>query len=269
MFLGLIDCSGSAWLSGPSSGVNVFQAEPARAACSSATPLEWFPRSPGLFHTKRGEIAREDPAHYRTSRSFEEHHASPHPIVYDLYGKIRMLEGGLGCIRLLPKQTECGTLWFMSASSTQSAHEGVPIAMSDSDYNKCIGYITQHGVMPCSITGRLRFLPKPLLSLYGDYVDVPGLYLLVEDLEPARSYAKLPEGRPIVSVAVTFGAAGYRASAAAHRSPRRQFASRPARSGPSRIPTWPSLADPDVPTSSSRMEQAKRRLSMPGTAPEH
>lgn len=167
--------------------------------------FEWFPRSPGLFHTKRGKFAREDAADHRILRSTEKY-SSPEVTVYDLYGKIRMLEGGLGCIRLLPKKTENGTLWFMSASSTTSAHEGVPVAMRNSHYNRCISYISTYGVMPCSIIGTLKFLPKPLLSLYGDYTDVPGLYLLVEEVEPASSPTRLPKGPPLVSVAVTFGA---------------------------------------------------------------
>ena len=167
--------------------------------------FEWFPRSPGLFHTKRGKFAREDAAYHRMVQPAGEFYYAPDPTVYDLYGKVRMLEGGLGCVRLLPKQTENGILWFMSASSTQAAHEGVPIALSESDYRTCIGYITDYGAMPCDLTGKLKFLPKPLLSLYGDYTDVPGLYLLVEEVKPARSPRKLTVAHPTVSVAVTFG----------------------------------------------------------------
>ena len=93
----------------------------------------------------------------------------------------------------------------MSASSTPVAHEGVPVALRSNDYDRCIQYITQYGVMSCSLAGKLKFLPKPLLSLYGDYTDVPGLYLSVEEVNPARSSIELSLGPPSVSVAVTFG----------------------------------------------------------------
>jgi transcriptional regulator with XRE-family HTH domain len=77
--------------------------------------FEWFPRSPGLFHTKRGQLAREDAADRRILSPMRASPFSPDTRVYNLQGKVRMLQGGLGCIRLLPKQTKIGTLWFNTA----------------------------------------------------------------------------------------------------------------------------------------------------------
>lgn len=177
--------------------------------------FEWFPRSPGLFHTKRGHDARVD-AQRQQRWQFQgdpNNNWKYNAIVkrtggvgwddppLNLAGKTKMLEGGYGCIRLLPKPTELGTLWFMSASSTLSPHEGVPLALNDHMYRACIDHIVEDGALGCSIFGTLKFLPKPLLSLYQDYVEVPSLYLLVEEVQPI--YASLPIV-PLVSVAVLF-----------------------------------------------------------------
>jgi transcriptional regulator with XRE-family HTH domain len=187
---------------------------------------EWFPRSPGLFHTKRGHDARveaerqrrwqtgarrsdrsksdvlDEPPRYGSSSGQDRSAEWPYGPTYSLSEKIKMLEGGYGCIRLLPKPTENGPLWFMSASSNQSAHEGIPVALNEQSYGEYISYIAKHGTLPCSLVGKLKFLPKPLLSLYQDYVEVPSLYLLVEGVRPARRDVELPV--PVVSVAVMF-----------------------------------------------------------------
>lgn len=171
--------------------------------------FEWFPRSPGQFHTEDARHWRENAQDYLlplsdAEKRIYEDTAPVDPIVYDLYGKYCMLRGGIGCIRLKPKPTEAGLLWFMSASSTLSAHEGVPVAINESVYNQYIEYINEHGVLPCRLVGKLKFLPEPLLSLYQDYTGVPHLYLLVEDIAPSRTHLQLQEHGPIVSVAVTF-----------------------------------------------------------------
>ncbi len=169
--------------------------------------FEWFPRSPGLYHTGEASAARDEARHFIMPLSAEQRRIyestrPPDPVVYDIYGKVRMLRGGLGCIRLVPKVTEFGRLWFMSASSNLSAHEGVPVALSESHYSSYIDRIAEHGLLSCTLTGRLKFLPEPLLSLYQDYRGVRRLYLLVEDIQPV---AVGIQGRsPIVSVAVSF-----------------------------------------------------------------
>lgn len=171
--------------------------------------FEWFPRSPGLFHTERARHCRElaqdhlFPLNDMERRIYEG--TDPvDPVVYDLSGKWNMLQGGIGCIRLKPKPTEAGLLWFMSASSTPSAHEGVPVAINESDYNQYIEYINEHGILPCTLAGKLKFLPEPLLSLYQDYTSVPHLYLSIEKISPSRIPLQLQGHGPIVSVAVTF-----------------------------------------------------------------
>jgi hypothetical protein len=172
--------------------------------------FEWYPRSPGLFHTERARDVRADAQFHllrltERERRIYEDTRPPDPVVYSLYGKSLMLEGGLGCIRLLPKNTETGPRRFVSASSNFSAHEGVPVAISETDYAKYIDYIANYGVLPCNLMGRLKFLPEPLLSLtVSYYVGVPRMYLSVDEVRPARTSVDVQEKRPLVSVAVMF-----------------------------------------------------------------
>jgi hypothetical protein len=162
-----------------------------------------------LFHTPEARDWREyAPDHiFRLNDEELRLYEASEPldnVVFDLYGKYCMLRGGVGCIRLRPTPTEAGLLWFVSASSTLSAHEGIPVAITDADYNRYIDYINQHGVLPCALTGRLKFTPERLLSLYLDYAGVPQLYLLVEEIIPSRAPLDLHGQVPSVSVAVTF-----------------------------------------------------------------
>ena len=171
--------------------------------------FEWFPRSPGLFHTEDARRCREFAQDHLfplsgAERRIYEDTDPVDPVVYDLYGKWCMLQGGVGCIRLRPKLTETGLLWFMSASSTPSAHEGIPVAINEPDYIQYIEYINEYGILPCTIVGKLKFLPEPLLSLYQHYTGVPQFYLLAEEISPSRTPLQLQGHGPIVSVAVTF-----------------------------------------------------------------
>jgi hypothetical protein len=177
--------------------------------------FEWLPRSPGLYHTHEGRQARQVAENFRrrvpvprllptqklhqdgnpdTGRDFLE--------IYDPYGKISMLQGGIGCVRLRSKPVGLEDAWFMSASSSGIAHEGFPVAIPDHLYQRCIDDIRRFGAVGCSVTGKLRFLPEPLIELYRGYRGVPQLYLLAEEVEFARKTAEGPE--LFVTVGVSF-----------------------------------------------------------------
>ncbi|QNI30840.1 hypothetical protein H7849_17185 [Alloacidobacterium dinghuense] len=156
--------------------------------------FEWFPRAPGLYFTREGKQAR------LYAREFLRRVAVPrksgtHMLdtnrkdrefldIYDPYGKISMLKGGVGCIRLRPKVLDGGTAWFLSASSTGVAHEGFPVAIPDHLFQRYIDSIKSAGALRCTLRGKLQFLPDPVAELYREYRGVPQLYLLVETLIP-------------------------------------------------------------------------------------
>lgn len=159
--------------------------------------FEWFPRSPGLFHTPRAKTARK-----RAERSIDG--VVDGVIIFNPYGKIEMLQGGVGCIRLRPKKVDSDIVWFMSASSTGVAHEGFPVALPQYWFERYIDQIANNGAVLCTLIGKLQLIPESLVTLFSDYSSVPKLYLLVEDILNPRSDRDLQERRLRVSAAVTF-----------------------------------------------------------------
>jgi len=116
---------------------------------------EWFPRSPGLYHIPQARMARElavafidrrfgaapiddrirEPAEARRRARRKEDHT----LVLTPEGKMSMLKGGVGCIRLKPVEQEGRIFWLMSASSSGVAHEGFPLAVPKELYNRVSG----------------------------------------------------------------------------------------------------------------------------------
>jgi len=180
--------------------------------------FEWFPRSPGLYYTDRAKWSRQDALNYtieypissqlkgvdEANKIGDESFIPDFMRIFDPYGKIQMLHGGIGSIRLKDKVID-GTerIWFMTASSTNTAHEGFPIALPDQYYQRYIDQIARKGVAPCTLIGKLRFVPDTLNTLYQDYIGVPQLYLLVEEVKPSTRILNHEE-IPRVSVAVMF-----------------------------------------------------------------
>jgi hypothetical protein len=162
---------------------------------------EWFPRFPGLFHTNEAKISREE-AKYNiekdTTWNVSKHidHAKEmfneiykdddsyddFTLIFNPHGKLSMLNGGVGCVRMTDKIVDGETVWFMSASSTNVAHEGFPIALPNILYNKLIDAIQDIGFVTCDIIGKLQFIKNELKNLYYGYVNVPQLYLFVEEI---------------------------------------------------------------------------------------
>jgi len=181
---------------------------------------EWFPRSPGLYYTREAEEAREmardclvssprlagleniDDAErlYQITGS----ELPDFMYVYNPSGKISMLKGGIGSIRLRDKQIESGRVRFMSASSTLVAHEGLPIALPEDDYQKYYDIIREKGFLPCTLVGKLQWIPHELQEVYRDCVGVKQLYLLVDNIRPEHFTPEMERSPFRVSVAVTF-----------------------------------------------------------------
>lgn len=158
--------------------------------------FEWFPRSPGLFHTDEGREARESAMHCRRPvsvprlldaqmrRRDQQSEQIDFLEIFDPYGKSLMLNGGIGCIRLRPKVIDEGTVWFLSASSTAVAHEGFPVAVPDTLFQRHVDMIKREGALRCTVRGKLKFMPESMIELYRRYRGVPQVYLLADDLAP-------------------------------------------------------------------------------------
>ncbi len=181
---------------------------------------EWFPLSPGLFHTPEAAWSREDAQHHlltgpnRQAQLEQEIGRSLRPgaldeatrdmlRVYSPRGKLGMMGGGVGCVRLHHRRLESDDVWFMSASSTPIAHEGFPVLLPAALYDECIDAIADSGGLRCRLTGRLHQVTDGFDPLFPRVVGVPRLYLLGERLEP-----RAPKNETFIATgALTFEAA--------------------------------------------------------------
>jgi hypothetical protein len=178
--------------------------------------LEWFPQSPGLYYTSLARYAREEAMHHLLREypgmgptgggGYPGDEGADYLRIFDPYGKVSMLNGGIGSVRFQSKMTEHGKLWFWCASSGTVAHQGFPVALPDALYQQTIDPVSTLGGFRCTLVGKLQFLPDPLVTLFHDYQEVPQLYLLVEEVWPASTQAARDE-QLRVSVAITFQSA--------------------------------------------------------------
>jgi hypothetical protein len=159
--------------------------------------FEWFPRSPGLFHTEQAKEARQQAG----SRILKIENGI---VVYDPYGKQSMLDGGVGNIRLKPINLNGMDYYFMSASSNGNCHEGFPVAVPVEYYNRHIDEIATRGAVVRTLIGKIRNIPKELEEIYNGNKEVPKFYLQIEDiLAPSFPKSRHMEGLK-VTVATSF-----------------------------------------------------------------
>ena len=175
---------------------------------------DWFPRSPGLYYTDKALLARQEAQHSRVfapesigETNLENQYrvaddAPDFTHIFNPYGKLSMLKGGVGSVRLREKEIGGGVVWFMAASQTPVAHEGFPVALPDDLYQRHFDQLHEQGFLACTLVGKLQNLPQDLDVLYKDYTGVPRLYLLVEEIRPLPTPSLTQPFR--VSVATSF-----------------------------------------------------------------
>jgi hypothetical protein len=115
-----------------------------------------------------------------------------------------MLDGGVGNIRLRPVLIQGREFMFMSASANGICHQGFPVAVPLDIYGRCIEQIRERGAVVRTLTGQIKIIPKEIADIYAGYVNVPKLYLQVEEAElPSQRKSRTVEDLEI-SVAVSF-----------------------------------------------------------------
>lgn len=159
--------------------------------------FEWFPRSPGLYHTPQGRDAREEAEGRKIS-------TKDGLTVYDPYGKISMLDGGYGNIRLKPIRLDNGLYYFMTASDNGICHQGFPIALPEYFYTRTINEIRERGSVVKDLIGILKSVPEDIDNLYRGYKNVPKVYLEVEELRDPTYPKRVSTEEKVVTVACSF-----------------------------------------------------------------
>ena len=179
-----------------------------RISLSQFRLFDYVPRAPGLFHDDSARSAREEAFLYLDNRlgdapaGVDAAAERDYRMVFAPQGKQSMLNGGIGCVRLRPIMVDGEVLHLMSATRSDEAHRGIPVALDDTDYSAVNERIGIEGTATCNLEGCLFAVPPELMDLFGDSLGCPRLYLRVDSLEVCDDVP--PPQNPQVSVAVSF-----------------------------------------------------------------
>lgn len=171
---------------------------------------EWLPFSPGLFHTPDAKKFRERAARgvVRDDRRNIKRLLNPQSeqikdrvqVELDPNSKRKMVFGGIGTLRLVPKIISGTEYYFLGASSSGVCHEGIPLILSETIYHNIINQVKENSGLIGDITARLKILPSEISSIKYDR-SVPKYCLFVEDIK--NIIACSPENI-FVSTAITY-----------------------------------------------------------------
>jgi len=186
--------------------------------------FEWVPRNPGLFHTGEAGYAREEaqqhvrqldrdafdayvvtdgaaPDAATAFRAATTGQGTARTLIYTPQGKISMLRGGVGCVRFKPLQLKAGgTGWLMSATSSSSPDEGIPLLVGNDDYLRLSDALFEGGAARCDLIGQTRFVAEEFADLFSIRYGIPRLYVEVRKVVLRGTIA----GPGEVSVAASF-----------------------------------------------------------------
>jgi hypothetical protein len=172
--------------------------------------LDWFPRAPGLYHTKRARFSRElafEFLHRGWESPIRDHAntnnepgSSGYTKVFMPEGKLSMLQGGIGAIRLKPIKLPTEPHWLLTASSDGIPHTGVPLAVPLNVYRTIRNDVVKYGALRVDVHGVLEFVPDPFTRLFDRSVFMQKMLLRVTQfVAPHRTAVGLEN-----SVAVSF-----------------------------------------------------------------
>ncbi|MCC5653933.1 hypothetical protein LC609_29980 [Nostoc sp. XA013] len=134
--------------------------------------VDWFPRTPGLYHTEDAFRARMDAKHYlREEKGIK---------FYNPHGKFHMIEGGVGSVRFKPVTIENQECLLCTATSDNYCHSGIPLAIPDRLVSK-IDFDDYK--LYFNIIGKVKFLPNFLETHFIHMSRIPQIYVLVDNLE--------------------------------------------------------------------------------------
>jgi hypothetical protein len=74
----------------------------------------------------------------------------------------------------------------MSASSSFAPDEGIPLLVSDDDYQQILDDLQDCGALLCDLVGRTRFVSEEFADLFSVQRGIPRLYIEVAEIAPQR-----------------------------------------------------------------------------------
>ena len=133
---------------------------------------EWLPYAPGRYFSSEAKRSR-----HRAFVSYDSQRKE-----FDISGKTAMILGGIGSVRLKAHSIDSEYFYFLGATSSGRCHEGIPLAMRETEYRQVIQIIKSHGGCLAHITGTLQILPVSLSLIKYDK-QTPKYCLLVDKIE--------------------------------------------------------------------------------------
>jgi hypothetical protein len=157
--------------------------------------FEWFPAAPGTFHT--AQARRERQMAYRMMEPIGDQ------VYFSPAGKASMIRGGVGAVRLRPREIAGEAHYFMTASSNGVCHEGFPVLVPRRFYGPLKARILDEGAAPVTLSGEMRYVREDTATFFGQRRQIPLLYLHVDDLQILEK-PRSDVTAYLVSVAVSF-----------------------------------------------------------------
>jgi hypothetical protein len=147
-----------------------YEAPPNWVELSRFQIVDWFPRTPGVFHTARAAHARKKAEKYAVEEKGIK--------FYTPEGKAEMIDGGLGAVRFKPIEIGDSEYWLCTATSDEYCHTGIPLAVPTHLLNALESkYSTEF-----KLIGQIKFLPDFLEQHFHHLYGLPQIYVLVDDI---------------------------------------------------------------------------------------
>jgi hypothetical protein len=151
--------------------------------------LEWLPLSPGRYFTPNAAEQRKGARTYLNYQSNE----------YLPLGKMGMVLGGVGSVRLAPRSLRSGDVCFLCASSNGVSHEGIGLVCPLDETRRLQQVLSRKGSIAVSLDGTMSALPLGVSPLIFDRF-VPKYYIFVHKIKVIGDI----NTKPLVTVAITF-----------------------------------------------------------------
>jgi hypothetical protein len=156
---------------------------------------DWFPRAPGVFWSERARMARE------TVFASEPEQDAQLGKFYSPQSKMGLIEnGGIGTIRLRPRQIDGVYCWLATALTGINCHTGIPLAIPE---NLLLSSGLKWGDK-ADLVGRIRFLQDAgLADIANSIKGSRPLILFVESLVAIRQ-SELGRRKLVITPVVLF-----------------------------------------------------------------
>ncbi|WP_456621985.1 hypothetical protein [Bradyrhizobium sp. P5_C12] len=140
---------------------------------------DWFPRTPGVYWSRHGTMAREST--YRNSTTVDPKLGR----IFSPQSKMSLIEkGGIGTIRLRPRRVDNTDSWFATAVKGPQCAGGIPLLIPHAFVES--GEIEWGDVV--NIVGKVRFLQDAKLDDVAAYVHhASPAIIFVEEIEQSFS----------------------------------------------------------------------------------